>query len=144
DDDEFVRVMEISQTLPGLNATNMSVIIGDRLGGGPGALAALVGMSAPGTLVVLGLGVLYARHGGRDGAAAVLAGVAAGAAGLLMATVLQLGRKVVASAIDVALVVVTCVAISGLHLSLVTTLLTIGPLAVWLYRPRRTTAPSAS
>ena len=32
DDQEFVRVMEISQTLPGLNATNMSVIIGDRLG----------------------------------------------------------------------------------------------------------------
>lgn len=144
DDDEFVRVMEISQTLPGLNATNMSVIIGDRLAGVPGALAALVGMSLPGALIMLGLGMLYAMHGNRPGAGAVLAGVAAGAAGLLTATVVQLGRKVVSTALDVALVIGTCLAISAFHLSLVTTLLTIGPLAVWLYRPRPSTAAARS
>lgn len=144
DDDEFVRVMEISQTLPGLNATNMSVIIGDRLGGLAGAVAAVVGMSAPGAVIMLALGTLYAMHGSEAGAAAVLAGVAAGAAGLLIATVLQLGRKVVSSALDVALVVVTCLAISAVHFSLLTTLLTIGPLAVWLYRPRRRAAAHGS
>src|SRR5215475_11280182 len=95
DDKEFVRVMEISQTLPGLNATNMSVIIGDRLAGVPGAVAALVGMTLPGALIMLGLGTLYSMHGSLPAAGAVLAGVAAGAAGLLTATVLQLGRKVV-------------------------------------------------
>jgi len=76
-------------------------------------------------------------HGSLPAAGAVLAGVAAGAAGLLTATVLQLGRKVVSTAPDIALVLITCVAISGLRLSLLTTLLTIGPLAVWWYRPRR-------
>jgi len=144
DDEEFVQVMEISQTLPGLNATNMSVIIGDRLAGVPGAVAALVGMVVPGTLLMLALGVLYASHGNSPGATAVLGGVAAGAAGLLTATVLQLGRKVVGSAADVVLVAVTCAAISALHLSLVTTLLIIGPLAVWWYRPRRARAPAGS
>src|SRR5215467_12095055 len=68
DDEEFVQVMEISQTLPGLNATNMSVIIGDRLAGVPGAVAALVGMVVPGTLLMLALGVLYASHGNSPGA----------------------------------------------------------------------------
>jgi len=144
DDEEFVRVMEISQTLPGLNATNMSVIIGDRLAGVPGALAAVVGMSLPGALIMLGLGMLYAAHSHRPGAGAVLAGVAAGASGLLTATVLQLGRKAVTGALDVGLVIVTCVAISFLHLSLLTTLLIIGPIAVWLYRPRRNATPAAS
>jgi len=136
DDEEFVQVMEISQTLPGLNATNMSVIIGDRLAGLPGAVAGLVGMTIPGALIILGLGVLYASHGNAAGAAGVLAGVAAGAAGLLTATVLQLGRKVVGTIADIALVAATCVAISVLHLSLLTTLIIIGPLAVWWYRPR--------
>src|SRR5262249_33528458 len=136
DDEEFVQVMEISQTLPGLNATNMSVIIGDRLAGVPGAVAALSGMTIPGALIMLGLGVLYASHGGGSGAAAVLAGVAAGAAGLLTATVVQLGRKVVSTAADFVLVAATCVAISALHLSLVTTLAIIGPVAVFWYRPR--------
>lgn len=144
DDDEFLRVMEISQTMPGLNATNMSVIIGDRLAGLPGAVAALVGMTLPGALVMLGLGALYAMHGSRPGAGAVLAGVAAGATGLLTATVLQLGRKVASTAVDIALVVATCLAISAFHFSLVTTLLTIGPLAVWLYRPRRGAARAHS
>jgi chromate transporter len=138
DDREFVRVMEISQTLPGLNATNMSVIIGDRLAGVPGAAAALVGMTLPGALIMLALGMLYAAHGNRPGIAPILAGVAAGAAGLLLAIVIQLGRKVVSTAIDIVLVLITCLAISAAHLSLLTTLLTIGPLAVWLYRPRST------
>jgi chromate transporter len=144
DDEEFVRVMEISQTLPGLNATNMSVIIGDRLAGIPGAVAALIGMSLPGALMMLGLGMLYAQHGNRQGAGALLAGVAAGATGLLTATVLQLGRKIVGGALDVALVAVTCLAISVLHLPLLTTLLTIGPLAVWFYRPKRNPARAPS
>jgi len=142
DDQEFVRVMEISQTLPGLNATNMSVIIGDRLAGVPGAAAALVGMTLPGALIMLALGMLYAAHGNRPGIAPILAGVAAGAAGLLLAIVIQLGRKVVSTALDIVLVVITCLAISAAHLSLLTTLVTIGPLAVWLYRPR-STAPNA-
>ena len=138
DDQDFVRVMEISQTLPGLNATNMSVIIGDRLAGVPGAAAALVGMTLPGALIMLALGMLYAAHGNRPGIAPILAGVAAGAAGLLLAIVIQLGRKVVSTALDIVLVLITCLAISAVHLSLLTTLLTIGPLAVWLYRPRST------
>ena len=144
DDDEFVRVMEISQTLPGLNATNMSVIIGDRLAGVPGAVAALVGMSLPGALIMLALGVLYDVHGNRPGAAAHPCRCRRRRRGLLTATVLQLGRKVVSTALDVALVVGTCLAISVFHLSLLTTLLTIGPLAVWLYRPRPSAARARS
>src|SRR5262245_51558146 len=82
-DEEFVRVMEISQTLPGLNATNMSVIIGDRLAGVAGAVTALIGMTLPGALVVLALGLLYNMHESLPGSTAILAGVAAAAAGLL-------------------------------------------------------------
>ena len=33
DDDQFMSALEISQTLPGLNATNMSVLVGSRLRG---------------------------------------------------------------------------------------------------------------
>jgi chromate transporter len=33
DDKEFLELLSISQTLPGLNATNMATLVGDRLGG---------------------------------------------------------------------------------------------------------------
>ena len=36
DDEAFLDALEISETLPGLNAVNMRVIIGDNLRGIPG------------------------------------------------------------------------------------------------------------
>src|SRR5437899_2885600 len=44
DDKTFVELLGISQTLPGLNATNMAVLVGDRLHGVRGAAAAIAGM----------------------------------------------------------------------------------------------------
>nr|WP_231711090.1 chromate transporter [Xanthobacter dioxanivorans] len=48
DEEEFLTALEISQALPGLNATNMSVIVGDRLRGPVGAVAGFLGMTLPG------------------------------------------------------------------------------------------------
>ena len=47
-DSVFVELLSISQTLPGLNATNMSILVGDRLCGTPGAVLAALGMCLPG------------------------------------------------------------------------------------------------
>src|SRR6516162_9752558 len=44
DDKQFVELLSISQTLPGLNATNMAILVGDRLRGAWGALAAICGV----------------------------------------------------------------------------------------------------
>ena len=43
DDVTFVELLSISQTLPGLNATNMSILVGDRLHGAWGAGLATLG-----------------------------------------------------------------------------------------------------
>ena len=52
DDVTFVELLSISQTLPGLNATNMSILVGDRLRGGWGALLATLGMCLPGATLM--------------------------------------------------------------------------------------------
>src|ERR1700759_5437714 len=44
DDVKFLELMSISNTLPGLNATNMSILVGDRMRGTVGAIAAMIGM----------------------------------------------------------------------------------------------------
>jgi chromate transporter len=137
DDDTFLSGLELSQTLPGLNATNMSIYMGERLRGIPGAIVALLGMSLPGTLVVMALGMLYASQQRSPDMLLVLGGVGAAAVGLTLATTLQIGRKQLARPLDLALVIVTFVVIGYLRVSLVVALLTLGPLSVWLYRPRR-------
>jgi chromate transporter len=133
---EFLSALEISQTLPGLNAINMSIIVGDRLRGVAGAAAAFLGMTLPGTLIIFVLGVLYGAHGETPAINSALDGIGAAATGLLLAVTLQLGRKELGGLVDVVLAVITCVAVSFLKLSLLTVLFTVAPFAVWLYRPR--------
>lgn len=140
DDETFLSGLELSQTLPGLNATNMSIYMGERLRGVPGAIVALLGMCLPGTIIVMALGMLYASQARSPAMVMVLGGVGAAAVGLTLATTLQIGRKQLAKPLDLTLVVLTFVVIGVFRVSLVTALLTIGPLSIWLYRPRKEAA----
>jgi len=144
DDDEFLGDLELSQTLPGLNATNMSVIVGDRLGGLVGAVVAFLGMTLPGTVVVFVLGVLYGVHGEHPVVNAVLRGIAAAAVGLLLSVTFQIGRKEVSTSLDLVILLVTFLAVGVFHLPLMWALLTLGPASVWLYRPRSNATGSGS
>ena len=136
DDEDFLAALEISQTLPGLNATNMSIIVGDRLRQVPGALVAFLGMVLPGTIIVMVLGILYGQHAHNAAVAAALGGVAAAAVGLLLAVTLQIAGKEIRGAADVLLALTTCLAVSELRVPLYIALLVIGPVAIWLHRPR--------
>jgi len=136
DDDEFLGDLELSQTLPGLNATNMSVIVGDRLRGLVGATVAFLGMTLPGTVVVFVLGVLYGVHGEHPIVNAMLRGIAAAAVGLLLSVTFQIGRKQVSEYGDLLILVATFLAVGVFHLSLMWALLTLGPASVLLHRPR--------
>lgn len=136
DDEGFLAALEISQALPGLNATNMSVIVGDRLRGVPGATVAFLGMTLPGAILVFLLGFFYASNAGNSMVNAALKGVGAASVGLLLAVTLQIGHKQLERRLDVFLVALTLVLISFVKVPLLYVLITVGPLAVFLYRPR--------
>ena len=104
DDKEFVELLSISQSLPGLNATNMAVLLGDRLKGWLGAVAGIVGVCLPGAAIMLIVGMIYRVHGDHSFVTAILKGVAAAAAGLLLATVIQLGKKSLSAQFDLVFV----------------------------------------
>ncbi len=135
DDEEFLAALEISQALPGLNATNMSVIVGDRLRGPIGSFLGFLGITLPGSIVVLVLGILYAQDPHNPNVTSVLKGVGAASVGLLLAVTLQIGHKQLEHLMDIALVIVTVVMVSVFHLALWIVLITVGPLAIFLYRP---------
>jgi chromate transporter len=135
DDDAFLDALEISQTLPGLNAVNMSVIIGDNLRGIPGAIVAVAGLVLPGVIVIMGLGAAWQEESHNPQVKAFLIGVAAAAVGLLSTVTLQLGHKQFVKPLDLAIIVATFLAVSILHIPLYLVLLVIGSTAVLLYRP---------
>jgi chromate transporter len=143
DDDSFLDALELSETLPGLNSVNMSVIIGDRLRGLAGAAAAVIGLLVPGMVVMMALGVLWSEQRHNPYLRAVLVGVAASAVGLLTTVTLQLGHRQFARLADLLFIVATFVAVSLLKISLVIVLLSVGPLAIWYYLPAAHPAESA-
>lgn len=140
DDEEFMAALEISQTLPGLNSTNMSVIVGRKLRGPVGALVAVLGMILPGVLIVMALGFAYVRFRQNPDVAIVLTGVAAAAVGLLLQVTLKIGWKQLVRPRDLALVVVVFVLVGVFHVSLLVTLVSVAPLAIWMNRPRKEAA----
>ena len=78
-DKEFVEMLSISQSLPGLNATNMAILVGEKLRGAAGSIAAILGICLPGGLLMYVVGMFYRAHGDHVWATAALKGVAAAA-----------------------------------------------------------------
>jgi chromate transporter len=140
DDTEFVELLSISQSLPGLNATNMAVLLGDRLKGWMGAIAGVLGMCLPGATIMLIVGIVYRIHGDHDFVTYMLKGVAAAATGLLLATVIQLGKKSLAHQFDLVFVLVTVLAVNRLHLGVPKTLVFVGLAAIFFHYPRKSSA----
>ena len=136
DDPTFVQMLSISQTLPGLNATNMAILVGDRLRGVPGAIVAIVGVCLPGGLIMFAVSVAYGLHGDRPAVTAMLHGIAAAAVGLILAVTVQIGRKSLQGLSDLGLVAITVSGVHLLNLSVPYVLFGTGALAIWWYRPR--------
>lgn len=88
--EQFVEMLSIGQVLPGPNVVNLSLMIGDRFFGLRGALAALAGMLAVPTVIVLILAGLYNEFADVPWVAGALRGMGAVAAGLVFATALKL------------------------------------------------------
>jgi chromate transporter len=88
--EEFVEEWAVAQIMPGPNVVNLSLMIGARYFGLPGALAALAGMLSLPLLVVLALALLHAQFAGHPQLAGALRGMGAVAAGLIAATGLKL------------------------------------------------------
>ena len=143
DDKSFLELFSISQSLPGLNTTNMAILAGDRMRGWPGALAAVLGIILPGaTLMTLAAIVYGMQQHDRPLVDAALKGVAAAASGLLLATFLQLARKTLRGWLDVVFIVIAVIAVNRFHVSVLYALLGIATLATIAYRPRSTDTKS--
>src|SRR5579864_8126372 len=100
DDKEFVEMLSISQSLPGLNATNMAILVGEKLHGAMGSIVAILGICLPGAALMYVVGMFYRIHGDHFWVTAALKGVAAAAVGLILSTVVELSEKSLAKKFD--------------------------------------------
>jgi chromate transporter len=135
DDKEFLEMLSISQSLPGLNATNTAILVGEKLRGIMGSIAAIVGICLPGGVIMYIVGMFYRQHGDHACVTAALHGVAAAAVGLILSTVVQLSRTSLAGKFDFIFMAMTVLAVNRLHQSVLRTLIVVGILSILFHRP---------
>lgn len=140
--EQFVEDWAVAQIMPGPNVVNLSMMIGGRYFGLPGALAALAGMLAAPLVIVLLLATLYGSVADNPVAQNALRGMGAVAAGLITATgiklIAALDRNPMGMAVCIGLAVLTFIAIGFLRWPLLWVLPGIGGAAcLWAYRVLR-------
>jgi chromate transporter len=137
DDKEFVEMLSISQSLPGLNATNMAILVGEKLRGWIGSIVAIIGICLPGGALMYAVGVFYHLHGDHVWATAALKGVAAAAVGLILSTVVGLSQKALSHNFDFVFMAATVLAVNRFHWSVPRALIVVGIAAILFHYPRK-------
>ncbi|WP_279024150.1 chromate transporter [Gibbsiella quercinecans] len=130
--EQFTELLGLCQFLPGGNIINLSVAVGMEFRGLRGALCALLGLICAPTAIVIGLGVVYARYQNDPHVQHVFAGLAAAAAGLLLATALKMLLPLRGKWLSLTLVATCLAAIAWLRLPLLPTMLVLAPLSILL------------
>lgn len=128
--EEFVEDWAVAQVMPGPNVVNLALMMGDRYFGLAGALAAMAGLLTFPLLIVLLLAVLFASVADAPAAQGALRGMGTVAAGLITATGLKLipalKKNVMGIPVNIALAVITFMAVALLRIPLVWVLLVVG------------------
>lgn len=132
--EEFNEAFSLSQFLPGPNIVNFSVVFGARFGGPAGAALALIGLLGPPLVIVMLLGFLYARFGEIEWLRRALAGIAAAAAGLIIAVLMKMSEPIFRKPIGFApfVAVVAFVAVGVLRWPMPYVLSVLAPLSIAL------------
>jgi len=131
---EFAAALGLARIIPGANVVNLAVMLGHRLRGAAGAIAAGVGLILGPSLVAIALTILYGRWGGSPASRAVLEGAAAASVGLLIAMGLAAGAYLLGigtkarlwtwrNAANTAVIAAVFILIGVLHVAMVPTVL---------------------
>lgn len=139
--DEFTDMLALCQLLPGPNIVNMSVAIGARFHGALGATAALLGLTLLPIAIVLSLAALYAGFKDVPAVGQALDGMAAAAAGLVIAMAAKMAVPILRRRLRSAapIMAATFVAVAILRWPLLLAVVVMAPIAIalaWRERAR--------
>jgi chromate transporter len=129
---EFFSGLALAQAFPGVNVVNLSIWIGFRLRGGPGALVAALGMIVGPMLMAIAVVSLFDQLARFHVVAALIAGAATVAIGMSLSMGLRAARSLAMQVIPMLVIVAIILALAVLRWPLLPVLLGIVPISVGL------------
>ena len=104
--DEMTEMVILSQTLPGVVAVNVSILIGQRKAGLIGAIMAVLGTVLPALIAIVLILELLSGFEDNKYVKMVFVGIKASSAALILHTVWRLSRKTISTAKTLAIGVI--------------------------------------
>jgi chromate transporter len=130
---EFAEYFALSQMLPGgANLFNMSILVGHRLAGVRGGLAAAAGFVFFPFFVMVTMAFVYLRYGEQPLVNKALTGMFAVVVGMMIANAWKLGQALPRRARAITFCVITFVCIGALRLPLIWVMAALAPVAITL------------
>ncbi len=104
-EEEFLDVLAVSQSTPGVLAANMSTYIGHKLRGWPGAAVSCIGAVLPSFLIITVIVTFFIGFRDHPFAEKLFMGIRPAVAGLIGAAVFTLARKTKMTPFKIAVIV---------------------------------------
>jgi chromate transporter len=127
---DFLAGLSLARAMPGANVVNLSIWIGHRLRGRPGALAAAGGVMVGPLFLIVGCAALYQRFGRTPALHEALLGIAAAALGLSLSMGLKSLRAAVTAPAYGVVFALTFVGVGVLRWPLVPVIAVLAPLSI--------------
>ena len=135
-EDQFIAGVALTQVMPGPNAVNLALFIGQKLRGGPGLTAAGIGILLPPFLLIIALAIGYGTISGIASVQFVLSGMAAAGVGMTFVVAIRSGVRM-RGVVPFTLAAVIFTTVGVLQWPMLPIVLTLGPLSVfWAWRTR--------
>jgi len=120
---EIIDCIAVAQSIPGAMIGNVSVYIGRKIAGLPGAIFACLGTILPAFLSILIIMLFWNKISDLPRVVGFFRAALAAAAGLIAVSAFRLGRTAIRNVIDTGLFLVAFVLVAFLHISVVFVLL---------------------
>jgi len=129
---DFVDLLAISQLLPGPNIVNVAIGAGARFHGAVGAVVAFLGLMVAPVTVCIVLGTLYAHFGDVAPLRRAFPGIAAVAAGMVIAMALRIAPLLRGRRVAIAIAILAFLGAGLMRWPLGWVVLTLAPVSVAL------------
>jgi len=139
-EEQYLHALNFCMLLPGPEAMQLATYAGWRLHGWRGGLAAGLLFVIPGSIVILGLSILYATYGSVPLVASLFLGVKAAVLAIVVEALLRVARRALKTRLDWSIAAAAFVALFLMHLPFPIVILA----AALIGLMRRATAPPES
>jgi chromate transporter len=134
---EFSDMLGLCQFLPGGNIMNLTIALGSRFQGVPGALACFLGLMTAPVAIVIGLGAVYDQYSGVAPVRRAFVALSAAAAAYLLASAWKIASPLKGRTLAIGIAACTFVVIAVLRLPLLAAMPVLGiasTLLRWRFR----------